>query len=57
MSKKSFTMSKKSFTMRLSDEDRKLLTDQAEQEGRTRTAQFLWLLKRRQKDLDAGRND
>lgn len=50
-------MAKKSFTMRLSDEEKKLLTDQAEQEGRTRTAQFLWLLKLRQKELDAGEND
>lgn len=46
-------MAKKSFTMRISDEDREMFTEQAEKEGRTRTSQFLWLLKRRKKELDA----
>lgn len=44
---------KASFTMRLSEDEREMFTNLAEREGRTRTSLFLWLLKRRQKELDS----
>ncbi len=50
-------MSKTSFTMRLSEEERELFKKQASQERRSRTGQFLWLIKRRQEELDSGDAD